>query len=136
MSNVSRRQMLKVSSIAVATVATGTLPIFAAEKAKKEGWWIKIHTDKTEASSVKMWIGLGGQDKTHKEWMTWNSNDPSEIDLPEDIRQVKEIWFKAQAIPKDKDVYICIHYKDGAKQRMEFDDHEEHEVSQSDDDKC
>jgi hypothetical protein len=85
---------------------------------------------------VDLQIGLGGQSGSHRTWRRWNSNESPEFDLPSDLRNVREIWIKGNAVPHDRDVHMCVYYRDHVTQRMEFDADEEHETSQSDTDNC
>jgi hypothetical protein len=104
--------------------------------ATKNGWYIRVCKTQTEASQIKLWLGLGGNSSTHKDWFTWKSSDPIEIDFPNEIINVKEIWIKGKAIPEDSNVSMCVCYQDHVTQKMTFDDEEEHETRQGDSDDC
>ncbi len=103
-----------------------------AAAAKKDGWWVKVIKQKTEAKAIKLEIGLGGNDASHKPWTTWKSADDAEFDVPDEFKSVAEIWIKGIADPEDRNVDMEIYYKDRCTQKMEFDADEEHEISQGD----
>ena len=104
--------------------------------ATKAGWFVRICTHETEASAIKIELGLGGKKDSHAHWTQWNSNDPTEFDLPDDKLNVEEIWIKGIAVPKDRNVHMCVCFRDHVAQKMTFDKEEEHEVSQTDSDTC
>lgn len=114
--------------------ATATAPV--PPEVTKNGWWIRVCTPKTEASGIRLEIGLGGNAGSHRFWRDWRSNEPAEFDVPDDFRQVQEIWIKGTADPNDRNVHMCTYYKGDSTQRMTFDASEEHETSQSDRDNC
>lgn len=107
-----------------------------AERAVKDGWWVRVCTSKTQASGVDLEIGLGGNSGSHRYWRKWHSNDPPEFDVPGDVRQVSEIWIKGSADPRDRNVHMCTYYRGDSTQKMTFDNNEEHETSQGDRDDC
>lgn len=98
------------------------------------GWYVRIVTSMTEASGVELWIGLGGEEGSHRYWRRWNSNEPAEFDLPDDLKHVREIWIKGKADPEGRNVALDVYYNDHITQKMRFDNEEEHETSQDDDD--
>lgn len=106
--------------------------------ANKSGWFLKICKTETEVSSIELWVGLGGDDKSHRKWRDWHSNEDAEIDFPDDLIAVKEVWIKGKGVPEGRNVHMCVHYRDHVTQKMEFDgrDGEEHETSQNDSDSC
>jgi hypothetical protein len=104
--------------------------------AQKNGWFVRVCKTQTEASAIKLEIGLGGNSGSHRPWRTWQSNDEAEFDVPEDLRSVQEIWIKGTAIPEDRNVHMCVCFVDHVTQRMTFDADEEHETSQTDNDDC
>lgn len=103
---------------------------------QKNGWFVRVCTSQTEASGIDLSIGLGGQESSHRAWRRWNSNDETEFDVPDDLRNVQEIWIKGVAVPKDRNVHMCVCFRDHVTQKMEFDRDEEHETSQGDSDSC
>lgn len=104
--------------------------------AEKNGWFVRVCTNLTEASGIDLEVGLGGQASSHRAWRRWNSNDDREFDFPEDLRNVQEVWIRGVAVPEDRNVHMCVCFRDHVTQKMEFDRAEEHETSQTDSDSC
>lgn len=104
--------------------------------AQRDGWFVRVCKTETEAQQIKLWVGLGGNAGSHQDWFTWSSTDESEIDFPGGLRNVKEVWIKGEAIPEGRNVHMCVCYVDHVTQKMEFDDDEEQETSQTDKDDC
>ena len=104
--------------------------------AQKNGWFVKVWTTQTEASGIDLEIGLGGQASSHRPWRRWNSNDEAEFDVPDEFRTVQEIFIKGTAIPEDRNVHMCVFFRDHVTQKMKFDRAEVHETSQDDSDDC
>lgn len=104
--------------------------------AEKNGWYVRVCKTKTEASGIYLWVGVGGNSDSHRYWKEWRSNEDSEFDFPDDLRNVAEVWIKGEANPLDRNVNMCVCYRDHVTQRMTFDDKEEHETSQDDSDNC
>jgi hypothetical protein len=104
--------------------------------ATKSGWFIRVCKTLTEASSIEIDVGLGGESATHRRFKTWNSADEAEFDLPADLINVREVFIKGVAVPRGRNVHMCVLFKDHVTQKMEFDQDEEHETSQDDSDQC
>lgn len=102
------------------------------QAATKAGWWIRISTDKTEATSIEFEIGR--RERDHDPWRTWKAGDPAEFDLPETYVQVPRLYVRATAIPGGKMASLCMMYKDHGVRRLEFDGSEAQIKEQSDTD--
>ncbi|MBI3582360.1 MAG: hypothetical protein HY096_00230 [Nitrospinae bacterium] len=111
--------------------------LFVLPPLANAGWFVRVCTSKTEASAINLWIGLGGEDRTHRFWKKWKSSDSAQFDMPDDIKNVQEIWIKGEAVPHGRNAYMCIFYNDHVVKHMDFDESEEHEKRQDDhDDEC
>lgn len=103
--------------------------------ATKAGWWIKIRTDKTEATSIA--FNIGTREKDREAWRTWHSNEPTEFDVPDKYLQVQRLYIQATVNPNDRNGWFCMMYKGHGVKHMDFDDSEDQEKQQSDsDDEC
>jgi hypothetical protein len=103
--------------------------------ATKAGWWIKVRTDKTEATSITFQIGT--REKDREDWRTWKSSDPTEFDVPDKYLQVQRLYIRGTANPTGRNAWFCMMYKDHGVKHLDFDDSEDQEKQQSDrDDEC
>ncbi len=100
--------------------------------AQKNGWWIRIHPDKTSCEQISFDIGLNKE--TAKVWLNWRKGDPTEVDIPDDMRQVFELYVRATAHPA-KPAYFCLMFKDNGVHHFSFDNESDHSGRQSDVDK-
>jgi hypothetical protein len=96
---------------------------------KKDGWWIRIHTDKTECSSITFQIGT--EKNNRQEWTTWRSGEATEFDVPIGYRNVWSLYLQATANPNDKNAYFGLMYKGAGVKHFDFDDVEDHQENQN-----
>ena len=108
--------------------AAAPAPLMAA--AAKTGWWVKIRTDKTEATSIDFQIGTKREDR--ETWVSWRSSDAVEFDVPEKYLQVARIYVGATANPQGKKAWFCLMYKDHGVKHYDFDNRQEEDRSQTD----
>lgn len=104
----------------------------ATAPATKSGWWIKVRTDRTEATSIDFQIGT--QRENRETWCTWRSNDATEFDVPAKYQQVERIYISGTANPKGKHGWFCLMYKDHGVKHFDFDDRQDEDHSQTDSD--
>src|SRR4051812_47079046 len=100
--------------------------------AAKTGWWIKVRTDRTEATSIIFQIGTKSEDR--EPWCVWRSSDATEFDVPEKYLQVQRIYIDAIANPRGKKAWFCLMYKDHGVKKYETDDRIQEDHSQTDSD--
>ena len=100
--------------------------------AMREGWWIKIRTDRTEATSIDFQIGTKREDR--ESWRTWHSADPTEFDVPAKYLQVAHIYIRATANPQGKKAWLCLMYRDHGVQHIDTDNVDEQDKNQTDTD--
>lgn len=111
-------------------------PDRATLAAQGRGWEVFFCKGETEATGVRLRIGVGGDRNSHTDWTTWTTNQAEWLAVPEKYQHVREIWIRGDAQPRDRNVHMCIHYNRESKQKLTFDEGEEHEVSQGDSDDC
>ncbi|NBC41400.1 hypothetical protein [Corallococcus exiguus] len=122
--------------LAIGILASGAVALRAnaedkpATAAVKNGWWIKIKTEKTEASSISFQIGTSKKDR--RDWRVWRSGDPVEFDVPDDFRTVSKLYIHATSNPNDKNSWFCMMYKGDGVKHLDFDDDEDQYKGQGD----
>ena len=123
------RTLLSASIIAVfAQIGTA---------AAHDAWFVRVCPGKTEGNRIYLQFGGNRQGFT---W-TWNrAQTPNERALPDRFRTVSRLYIRGQTVPVagklQPHAYICIGFRDHIVQRMDFDDHEDHEKKLSDTDDC
>jgi hypothetical protein len=100
---------------------------------KDRGWFVRICGQKTNTSSLRIEIGLGGLESSHRYWRDWHDGEPTEFELPIDLLHAKEIWIKGVS-SDGEDVYMGLAFEDHIVKHMDFDEDEEHEKNRDDTD--
>jgi len=107
------------------------------------GWWVRVCDAKTEASGVRIDLGLGGvaAQNTRRYWRDWHHGDPTEFELPfdrQDLWHARKIWLQGTTLTHKKNVYLGLGFGDHITKHYDFDDHEDHERVRDDTDewKC
>ncbi|HEX3356245.1 MAG TPA: hypothetical protein VHS31_04610 [Tepidisphaeraceae bacterium] len=100
--------------------------------ATKTGWWIKVRTDRTEATSIDFQIGTKREDR--ESWRAWHSSDPTEFDVPDKYLKVAHLYIQATANPQGKKAWLCIMYEDHGVQHIDTDNSNEQDKNQTDSD--
>ena len=88
-------------------------------KVAKTGWWIRIDTQKTAASSISFQAGMTRADR--HDWRTWTAGEPEEFDLPIELRNLPKLHIRAKTDPKSKDAVFCVFFQDHAVEHFKFD---------------
>ena len=103
-------------------------------QARKTGWWIRVNTTKTEASSISFQIGTSKD--ASRNWRRLKSGQRVEFDVPADFRKAAQLYIRATSNPHDKKASFCAFYKDHGVEHFEFDGDEDHDMKpdHSDDD--
>ena len=69
-----------------------------------------------------------------------SSRTPDETDLPRKFRSVARLYMRGSTVSIPSNLqphaYVCVGFRDHIVQRMEFDDHENHQKSWNDTDDC
>jgi hypothetical protein len=105
-----------------------------SQPAKKDGWWIKVTTQKPE--SQMMGFYLGATRASYGLWNIWNPGSPAEFDVSEEFRNSPTLFILAQTTSGQK-CGICLMYKSKGVKYIEFDLEDGQEAKQSDEDaKC
>jgi hypothetical protein len=138
---VRREQAVKRNLIVVgllagmlgcATTEITPSPGVAAPVIQKDGWWIRVNTGKTEASSIT--FSLGTDSSNAQDWMTWRTGDAIEVDVPGDFRQVPNLYVRGVVNPQGKNGWFCINYRNHGVKHIDFDNTETAKVAQDDQD--
>jgi len=103
--------------------------------AEKNGWWIRVDTGRTQASSITFFVGTSEHDR--RPWFTWKSGDSTEFDVPVDFRNVSTLYIHATSNPDGRNSWFCLMYKQHGVKHFDFDDVEDHQENQNNsDDEC
>lgn len=100
------------------TTTTTTVTKTRVAKVDKTGWWIRIDTAKTTASSITFQAGMTRADR--KEWRTWTTGEPAEFDLAE-MREWPKLHLRMKTAPKKGHAVFCVFYGNHGVQHFEFD---------------
>jgi hypothetical protein len=103
-----------------------------SQPAKKDGWWIKVTTEKPESQMMSFYVGATGH--AYGFWNVWNPGSPAEFDISEEYRNSPTLFILAQTTSGQK-CRFCLMYKTKGVKHFEFDLEDGQETKQSDEDK-
>ena len=106
------------SAHAQKTTTTTTVTKTKVAKVDKTGWWIRVDTGKTVASSISFQVGLTRADR--HDWRTWIAGESAEFDLKE-MRTWPKLHIRAKTDPKGKKAVFCVFYGNHGVEHFEFD---------------
>src|SRR5438046_8424944 len=95
------------SSDAAEKVTTTTTKV-TKTKLTKAGWWIRVHPEKTSASTF--WIQIGTTRKDSKMWRTWKPGEAQEFDVPAELLNAARLYLRGTTDPHDKHARFCVFY--------------------------
>jgi hypothetical protein len=102
--------------------------ITQAQSASKDGWWIRVNTQKTEASSIALEFGTDSSNR--QPGSVWRTGDPIEFAVPPQYQQVSQLYVLATANPQGKTASLCMMYRQRGVKHLEFDKSEDQTESQ------
>jgi hypothetical protein len=102
-----------------------------AQEAKKDGWWIKVSTQKPASQMIGFYLGATGS--SYGFWNVWNQGSPAEFDISEEYRNSPTLFILAQTTSGQKCGFCLMHKNKGVKY-FEFDLEDGQEAKQSDED--
>jgi hypothetical protein len=106
-----------------------------AYAAAHEGWFARFCPAKTDANRVHLAFSGGRQGFG---WSWIKGRAPDEIDLPRRLHTVARLTLRRSTAStpgnNQPHAYVCVGFRDHIVQRMEFDDHEDHERNWNDTD--
>ena len=109
----------------------------AAGAAAHDGWFVRVCPAKTEAVRIDLTFSGGRQGYS---WSWVKGRTPDEIDLPRRFHPVARLIMRGSTASTPSNIqphaYFCVGFRDHIVQRMEFDDHEDHERNWNDTDDC
>jgi hypothetical protein len=103
-----------------------------AKQAKKDGWWIKVSTQKPASQMIGFYVGASSH--SYGFWNIWNPGMPAEFDVSEEFRASPTLFILAQTTSGQK-CGFCLMYKSRGVKYIEFDLEDGQEAKQSDEDK-
>jgi hypothetical protein len=96
--------------------------------AAHDGWFVRVCPAKTEANRMHLAFSGGRQGFS---WCWTKGRSPNEIDLPRRFHSVARLTMRGSTTPTASNIQphasVCVGFGDHIVQRMEFDDHEDHE---------
>jgi hypothetical protein len=126
-----RREMRKKLLLIIVGVFFLMAGAFAQE-AKKDGWWIKVKTQKPESQMIGFYLGAGRN--SYGFWNIWNPGSPTEFDISDEYRNSPTLFVMAQTSSGQK-CGFCLMYKTKGVRYFEFDLEDSKEVKPTDEDK-
>jgi hypothetical protein len=107
------------SSANAQKTTTTTVTKTKVTKLTKTGWWIRVDTQKTVASSISLQAGMTRADR--HDWRTWMVGEPAEFDLPADLRNLPKLHIRAKTDPGNKHAAFCVFYQNHGVSHFHFD---------------
>ena len=98
----------------------------------KAGWWIRVHPEKTSATTF--WLNIGKTKRDSKLWRTWTSAEPVEFDVPAELLNSARLYIQGRTEPLDKHARFCVFYQDHAVREFHFAGYVDHNMKPSDTD--
>ena len=98
----------------------------------KAGWWIRVHPEKTSATTF--WLNIGKTKRDSKLWRTWTSAEPVEFDVPAEFLNAAKLYIQGRTEPLDKHARFCVFYQDHAVREFHFAGYVDHNLKPSDTD--
>lgn len=102
-----------------------------------ESWFVRVCPGKTAASKIylQFWDGRDGFS-----WSWTSGQTPNERGLPSKFKSASRLYIRGQTVATaaklQPHAYVCLGFRDHIVQRLEFDDHEDHEKNWNDTDDC
>jgi hypothetical protein len=114
------------------TVMALLVGVPVAGAAAHDGWFVRVCQAKTEADRIHLAFSAGRQGYS---WSWIKGRTPNEADLP---RRFHSVGGNMTSTPTNiqPHAYVCVGFRDHIVQRMEFDDHEDHDKNWNDTDDC
>jgi hypothetical protein len=108
-----------------------------ADAVAHDGWFVRVCPAKTEANRIHLAFSGGRQGFS---WSWIKGRTPNEADLPRRFHSVARLTMRGSTTATPSNIqphaYVCVGFRDHIVQRMEFDDHEDHERNWNDTDDC
>ena len=126
------RYSLLIAIVSIFLLGGSAFAQEAKQDAKKDGWWIKIITQKEESPMMAFYVGATSH--SYGFWRSWNPKNPPEFDVPEELRSGPTFYILAQTTSGQK-CRLCLMHKSKGVKRLEFDLETDYEAKQSEEDK-
>src|SRR2546423_6868195 len=120
------------SSADAAEKVTTVTKVTKLTKVAKAGVWIRVHPDKTSATTF--WLKIGTNKKDSKLGRTWASSEPLEFDVPAEFLNAARLYIQGTTDPHDKHAMFCVFYMDHAVREFHFAGYVDHNLKPSDSD--
>ena len=122
----------------VAALMAAIIDVLVATAAiAHEGWFVRVCPAKTEANRINLTFSGGRQGFS---WSWIKGRTPDETDLPCRFHSVVRVYMRGSTASTPSHIqphaYVCVGFRDHIVQRLEFDDHEDHQKNWNDTDDC
>jgi hypothetical protein len=108
-----------------------------ASAAAQDGWFVRVCPAKTEAGRIHLAFSGGRQGYS---WCWIKGRTPDEIDLLRRFHSIARLTMHGSAVAMSGNIqphaFVFVGFRDHIVQRMEFDDHEDHQKNWNDTDDC
>ncbi len=108
-----------LSAHAQTSKTTTVTKVTKVKQVTKTGWWIRVNSQKTAASTISFQVGMTRADR--HDWRTWTAGEPEEFDLPIELRNLPKLYVRGITDPKSKDAVFCVFFADHGVQHFKFD---------------
>ena len=122
----------KVTTVSKVPKVTNVTKVMKVATVTKAGWWIRVHPEKTSATTF--WLNIGKTKRDSKLWRTWTSAEPLEFDVPAEFLNAAKLYIQGRTEPLDKHVKFCVFYMDHAVREFHFAGYVDHNMKPSDTD--
>jgi hypothetical protein len=113
-------------------VTTVTKTVTKGPKLTKAGWWIRVHPEKTSATTI--WFKIGMEKKGSNLWRTWKPGEALEFDVPAEFLNAAKLYIHGTTDPHNRHAMFCVFYMDHAVREFHFDGTVDHNMKPSDTD--
>jgi hypothetical protein len=120
------------SSAGAAEKVTTVTKVTKKTNLTKAGWWIRVHPEKTSATTF--WIQIGTTKKDSKMWRTWAPGEPQEFDVPAELLNSARLYIRGTTDPHDRHARFCVFYQDHAVREFHWAGYVDHNLKSSDTD--
>ena len=84
----------------------------------KNGWWMRVETGATQATSISFMFGTKPNEPVGEG--TWQTSTAGEIEFPSEVRAEKVIHLDATATPTTAGAVVCVFYQQDGVERLAF----------------
>ena len=84
----------------------------------RDGWWLHVDTDKTDATSIQFTFGDNPKSLTGED--AWTSSNPADMGFPDPLRTARSIHLNAVTTPAGARAVVCVIFQQFGVTHLEF----------------